>query len=537
MSRRTPHYPAAGQARRFAPSGRVFRWWDYPLFLLLTGSSVSAIAYFLSYWFSRGDWIGHPAVFSILTLMLLATLLNNQAAWFLLPLMRKPGPPGRPSSWKVAVVTTFVRSAESIEMLAESVEALTALDYPHDTWVLDEGNSDEVRTLCRRLGAHHFSRKDLPQYQTESGPFQAGSKYGNYNAWLQEIGFGRYDIVTGFDPDHVPDSDFLSQVLGYFEDPRVAYVQVAQAYYNQQASFVARGAAEETYDFYSSVAMTSYGMGYAILIGAHNTQRLSALKQVGGYPAHDAEDLLLALHYRNLGWRGVYVPKIAARGLTPVDWQAYLQQQRRWARSLLDVRWRGHPTLSAAPSLKTRAINLLEGVNYLRRSLVILTSLALLAYMLASGTAPRVVSFATLPRLAVLVGVLQLCRLYRQRFYLDWRREWGMHWRAGVLQMAKWPYILLALWDVMAGRQVGYAITRKIAPASATWTLLGPHLFVIAVVGAAWVVGLASAAGVSPMVQIGALVTVAGSLALIASERLSVQAPYRRDPGLGRRHS
>ncbi len=534
MDRRTHDRPGVNEACRSVPSSRVFRWWDYPLFLLLTGSSLSAIAYFLSYWFSGGDWVSHPVIFSVLTLILLATVLNDQVGWLLLPLMRKPGPPGRPSSWKVAAVTTFVRGAESIEMLAESVEALAAMDYPHDTWVLDEGDSEDVRALCRRLGAHHFSRKGRPQYQTERGPFQARSKHGNYNAWLEEIGFGRYDIVTGFDPDHVPDSDYLSQVLGYFEDPAVAYVQVAQAYCNQHASFVARGAAEETYDYYSSMAMIAYGGGYAILIGAHNTQRVSALKQVGGYPAHDAEDLLLALRYRNLGWRGVYVPKILARGLTPADWQTYLQQQRRWARSVLDVRWRVYPGLSANLSLGARMGSFLEGLNYLRISFIIPTGLALLAFMLASGTAPSVVSFATLPRFAVLMGAMQLCTLYRQRFYLDWRREWGGHWRAGVLRLAKWPYVLLALWDVMAGRQFGYAITRKVAPVSATRTLLGPHLLVVGVISAAWAIGLTSGAGVSPVVQVGALVTVAGSLALIATERMRFRVPYRRNLDSGR---
>src|SRR5205823_5079706 len=83
-----------------------------------------------------------------------------------------------------------------------TVRALIALDYPHDTWVLDEADHDRVRELCNSLGVQHFSRKHLPHYQAETGLFQARSKHGNYNSWLYEMGFDRYDIIAAFDADH-----------------------------------------------------------------------------------------------------------------------------------------------------------------------------------------------------------------------------------------------------------------------------------------------------------------------------------------------
>jgi cellulose synthase (UDP-forming) len=86
--------------------------------------------------------------------------------------------------------------------------------------------------------------------------------------------------------------------------------------------------------------MASYVMGYPIIVGCHNTHRVSALKQVGGFAPHDDDNLLITLFYRVKGWRGVYVPQILARGLTPADWSSYLRQQRRWARSVLDIKFR-----------------------------------------------------------------------------------------------------------------------------------------------------------------------------------------------------
>ncbi|MGI8995339.1 MAG: glycosyltransferase family 2 protein, partial [Pyrinomonadaceae bacterium] len=272
---------------------KVFKWWDYPLFILLTGLSSASILYFMWYWFSFKDWLYYPVTFSILTFILIVKLSINQFRWFLLPCMRRPRPVAARSGWKVGVATTYVPGAEPLAMLAETVRALVALDYPHDTWVLDEGDDEQVKALCLRLGADYFSRGNLPHYQNETGLFQSHSKHGNYNAWLSEIGFDRYEIITAFDPDHVPDPTFLSNVLGYFEDPKIGYVQVAQVYYNQKASFIARGAAEETYAYYSATQMASYAMGYPIITGSHNTHRASALKQVGGFASHDADDLLI----------------------------------------------------------------------------------------------------------------------------------------------------------------------------------------------------------------------------------------------------
>ena len=175
----------------------------------------------------------------------------------------------------------------------------------------------------------------IPEYQSAARVFRKRSKHGNYNAWLHDIGFSRYDVVVGVDPDHIVGSCFLTETLGYFADPAVGYVQSAQAYYNGQVSFIARGAAEETYDFYSTIQMAAYGVGMPAVIGCHNIHRVIALRDVGGFAPHDADDLLITLLYNAKSWKGVYVPKILARGITPVDWNGYLSQQRRWARSVL----------------------------------------------------------------------------------------------------------------------------------------------------------------------------------------------------------
>jgi cellulose synthase (UDP-forming) len=488
--------------------------------------SISATLGFIFYWLSFKGWLHSPVSFLVSKLIFAVIILNYFGRWFLLPYMRRPKPMAAKRGLRVAVVTTVIPGAEPLDMLEGTLRSMVGLDYPHETWVLDEEDDDGVKALCEKLGMKHFSRKRLPHYQTETGKFQSRSKHGNYNAWLYEVGFDRYDIITAFDPDHVPRADFLSKALGYFDDPSVGYVQAAQAYYNQKASFIARGAAEETYAYYSSVQMASYGLGYPIIIGCHNTHRVTALKEVGGFAPHDADDLLITLLYRSRGWQGVYVPEILARGLTPVDWSGYLIQQRRWARSVLDIKFRLYRKLNDNFSLKTRVISFLHGFNYLYKSFIIFAGFLLTLFMLVTGHAPRLISPAIAPWLGVLCLVLLLCDFYRQRFYLDPRSERGLHWRVALLHLAKWPFTLLAFCEVLLNRRMPYALTAKVRPKSRRLLLFWPHLSVALLVSASWLFGMTFGHITEPLLHAWAAAAVAGSLALALTDFMRFPDPY-----------
>jgi len=509
-------------------SARVLRRRDVAFFGILASVNLAAVAFFLDYWVARPVWATAPAVYAIVTLLLLVVAVNYAGRWLMLPLMQRPISLAIRSHPRVGIATTFVPSAEDLEMLEQSVSAMVAIDYPHDTWVLDEADDSRVAELCHRLGARHFSRKHMPHYQTDHGRFRAHTKYGNVNAWLSEHGFDRYDIVTLFDPDHVPSPTFLERVLGFFEDPGVGYVQAAQAYYNQSASFIARGAAEETYAYNSSIQMAAFGMGYPIIVGCHNTHRIAALRGGEGLSPHDADDLLTTLAYRSRGWRGVFVPEILARGLTPVDWPGYLSQQRRWARSVIDVKVRYQSKLAAGLSPAARTMSLLQGLNYLYRSFTLFAAFLVLVFTLATGIGASIVSHLLSPQLVLVWTALFATDLFRQRFYLDRPTECGLHWRVAVLHLAKWPYMLLALADVALRRQLPYTITPKAGSSAWRAQLVVPHLIALAVLVIAWASGLVAGLALPWKVHAVAAACVVGSLAFVLSTRLPFPDPYDR---------
>jgi hypothetical protein len=75
--------------------------------------------------------------------------------------------------------------------------------------------------------------------------------------------------------------------------------------------------------------MTNLGMDNPIVTGCHTAHRAVALQEVGGFAQHDADDLLITVHYCVAGWHGVYVPMTLARCLTPVDRRGWFNQQWR----------------------------------------------------------------------------------------------------------------------------------------------------------------------------------------------------------------
>jgi len=247
--------------------------------------------------------------------------------------------------------------------------------------------------------------------------------------------------------------------------------------------------------------------------------------------------LLLTLHYRARGWRGVYVPQVLARGLTPVDWPGYLQQQRRWARSVLDIKLRRYGLFARHLALRERLTSFLHGWCYLQ-GLTTVCSVGLTAFMLVTGIVPAALNGQTAWAASGVGIVWLLCDVYRQRFYLKWRQEWGWHWRAGVLQWAKWPYLLLALAHVLGNRQHPYVLTRKgkeqrhpgdAQPLRWFW----PQLLAAGVLGTAWLLGHMSGRSLHPIVQVAGAIAILGNLLLPATTYLRFPAPY--DPTLAPR--
>jgi len=371
---------------------------------------------------------------------------------------------------RVAFITTFVPGSESIDLLHKCLPALLSADYPHDTWLLDEGNSAEARELCDSLGVLHFSRFGIPRYNQSAGKFTRKTKGGNHNAWYDQHG-DKYDVVAQLDTDFVPTHAFLSRTLGYFQDPEIGFVGTPQIYGNASESLIARGAAEQAYNFYGPILRGFSGMKTTLLIGANHIIRVAALKSVDYYSAHITEDVLTGMKLHAAGWKSVYVPEALAIGEGPENWQSYFIQQLRWAYGSIDVLFRQSPALLRRMTLRRAAYYFFLLQHYLSGLAMGLGLIGLGLYAGFGITTARVGLPHFLEYYLPVVLVCEVMSLFLQRFNIQPKSECGFMAMGRIISIAAWPLYFIALSGVLLGKRLTYVVTPKGSPKNARPTI------------------------------------------------------------------
>jgi len=106
-------------------------------------------------------------------------------------------------------VTTY---NEPVDVVEATLAGCAALRYPHETFLLDDGRRSEMAILAEEWGARYMSRPD-----------NTHAKAGNIN---HALGITNGDLIFCLDADHVPLPDALDALVGYFDDDKVALVQV-----------------------------------------------------------------------------------------------------------------------------------------------------------------------------------------------------------------------------------------------------------------------------------------------------------------------
>jgi cellulose synthase (UDP-forming) len=280
--------------------------------ILVTIALLSLLVFL--YGFIKEVGVGNPLLFGLLTTALGFKILKALFEWYhyagLKP--RKVENQNKiQKELKTVDIFTTACPGEPYEMFEQTLKAMVAVTYPHKNYLCDEGNDPVLKKLCEDLGVIHVTRST-----------HENAKAGNINNALTQ---STSEFCVILDPDHIPNPDFLDHVLDPFENPKVGYVQIVQAYYNQVESFVARAAAEQTYMFYGPFMEAMSDFGTAQAIGANCTFRRSALESIGGHAPGLTEDMHTSMLLHAKGWESVYVPKVLSRGLVPSNLSSILK--------------------------------------------------------------------------------------------------------------------------------------------------------------------------------------------------------------------
>lgn len=420
--------------------------------------------------------------------------------WRFVRHMKRPVEVRPPADMRVALITPCVPAHESLSVIRDQLEALQKVSYAHDSWILDEGSSDDVRALAEEYGVNYFTRRGVDRWNEPGPPFQAKTKAGNVNAWLdhvEQLGLD-YEVFVQLDIDHRPRPDYLDRVLGYFRDRNVAWVQAPSVCGNLD-NWTARGLAEQDLIFQGPLQMGFYGAtGAPFIIGSHTSYRTAAVREIGGFQPTRAEDHLDTVVLASRGYTGVFVPDLIAVGDGPHDLATYLRQQFAWAYSMIQIFFQHTPRLIRryTPGQALQFLFCQSWYTLWSLSLAILWALPAVALLIHEPIASvGLVRFLLYFVPVMLVSTLMWCEARR------WFQPAGVRlsWRGIVLQMARWPVVLWALVNVVLRIQRPYMITPKgktggVGPRSLS--IYGPYIFLAGFpIAAIWLFHATSGAG------------------------------------------
>ncbi|MCG6957830.1 MAG: glycosyltransferase [Gemmatimonadetes bacterium] len=452
----SPGHPDLWRWRRTAP----ITWMQRLILASILGGGVLAAIRFANWWFAPVH-VQRLSLFVVLSLALWYGVARTVLGWVNLVAIRRPAHVEAPAGLSVAIFTTST-PGEPAGMFEKTLAACARIRYPHTTYLLDDTRDPRFREIAQRHGAVWLELVDLP-----------GAKAGKVNAALKRTD---EDFILVLDPDHVPFPNFFDRVLGHFSNPKVGFVQVVQAYYNQSRSFTARGAAEQTYTFYGPTQMGLHGHGAPVAIGANCTFRRAALESIGGHGVGLAEDLVTSIRLHARGWRSVYVPEVVSRGLVPEDIGSFYRQQLKWARGVYEVLFSEIPGSLRGLTWRQRLSYLAIGTYYLFGVTTLLYLIIPYAY-LWTGVQPASMRFADFVANGgpvALVGIVAY--LVSQRWLAHPESERGLHWRGLSLKIACWPVFLVGTILAVIRVRIPFIPTAKEARRGRFLKLAWPHL-------------------------------------------------------------
>jgi cellulose synthase/poly-beta-1,6-N-acetylglucosamine synthase-like glycosyltransferase/peptidoglycan hydrolase-like protein with peptidoglycan-binding domain len=237
---------------------------------------------------------------------------------------------------------------EDNQIVEQTLRAALNIDYPHATYLLNDGriagkpNWRDAEALAKRYGVVCFTRTDGTR-----------GKAGNLN---HALALTSGEFIAVIDADHSAHPGFAREVLGYFADPRVAFVCTPQQFEGEAGDYLNN---RELF-FYRAIQPAKDAANCAFSCGNASTYRRAALASIGGISEWNVvEDLHTSYELHAAGWRSVYHPNALTVGTTPQTAAALLKQRLTWATDSLRILFWDNP-------MRKRGLSPMQRLHYLQ---------------------------------------------------------------------------------------------------------------------------------------------------------------------------
>ncbi len=280
----------------------------------------------------------------------------------------------------VAVVVPVYN--EEPEMLAKNLARFRELRYNKRKlrfYVLDDSTNPGIANATKRISAENGA---VYMHRDKRENFKAGAM----NEMLKKT---NEEFLAYFDSDeYLTDKNFLLDLLPYFQDPKVSFVQTEKR--SARGTFFS-----DTVDlfdalFFKLIQPSRVMNGTALFAGSCAIVRRSALEEVGGFPPYITEDTFFSFESDAHNFKGLHIPRVYALGKPMTSFTELAQQQWRynygdtqflfyfWKRRKASTR----AALSALSKIDYTAHGF--GLNYLSSILILFTVVSMLIVLSAA---------------------------------------------------------------------------------------------------------------------------------------------------------
>lgn len=341
---------------------------------------------------------------------------------------------------KITVDVFIPVYGEPVDEIRDTAVAARDMYGKHKTYILDDGESDEVMQLAKQIGVGYVRRTE-----------HSHAKAGNINHALDGA---TGDFFVILDADFVAKPEFLYETIPFFENPSMAMVQTPQ-YYSNAMNFISTGAGYMQHVFYSMLMQGKNRFNAAFCVGTCVVFRRDAINEIGGiYDGSKSEDIWTAMKLHENGWRTVYINKVLAEGKTPETMKAYSKQQLRWATGSFEIFLMSNPLLN-------RKLTVDQRLQYFLTTSFYFTGFAVLMLVLL----PALQIFFNLSPVALDIPLWQWAAMYSGFFLMQLMLSFyamgGLKLETIMISAASYPIYIKAFFNALLGRDQAWSATNK----------------------------------------------------------------------------
>jgi cellulose synthase/poly-beta-1,6-N-acetylglucosamine synthase-like glycosyltransferase len=220
----------------------------------------------------------------------------------------------------VAVVVPVYN--EDLSIVKKNLMRLREIRYPREKltyYILDDSTDaslrKELKKFSKETGMHYLQRKT-----------RKGFKAGALNNMMLH---SREEFVAIFDYDeYLSNLNFLSDLLPYFQDKNLSYLQTEKKYYC--SNFFSDTINLFDAFFFKFIQPSRALNNTAIFAGSCGLIRRKYLDSIGGFPEYIIEDTFFSFESDVHGYKSLYIPKAYAFGKPVKSFTELVKQQWRY---------------------------------------------------------------------------------------------------------------------------------------------------------------------------------------------------------------